>query len=82
MNELRCMCSRRPLLATYGIDKDGRLFVHVKVYKQSRLFGEVVAYGDVKLRCRECLRWHQVKFPPNGSPRLEPTQAIPPSVRG
>lgn len=60
-NELRCFCSRLPLLATYGIGDDGRLYVHVRVYKQRRIYGEVlVTEGIVKLRCRECLRWHTV----------------------
>jgi hypothetical protein len=58
--ELRCFCGRKPLLATYGIDK-GELFVHIRVYKQSRIYGEaVIKGGTVKLHCRECLRWHTV----------------------
>lgn len=59
--ELRCFCRNRPLLATYGIDNKGKLFLHVKIYKQSRIFGEfVVEGGVVRLRCRNCLRWHVV----------------------
>lgn len=59
--ELHCFCSRRPMLAMYGIDGQGKLFVHIKIYKQSRIFGEVlVTDGVVKLHCRECLRWHTV----------------------
>lgn len=62
-NELRCFCSRSPLLAVYGIDQDGRLYVHIKVFKQGRIYGESVCYGgDVKIRCRECLRWHVIVF--------------------
>lgn len=57
---LRCFCSRKPLLATYGI-KNGELFVHVKVFKQQRIFGEVIVTGGVvRIHCRECLRWHRV----------------------
>lgn len=59
-NELRCFCSREPLLAVYGL-KEGKLYVHVKIYKQRRIYGEVlVTEGTVKLHCRECLRWHTV----------------------
>lgn len=59
--ELRCFCSTEPLLATYGIDSRGKLFVHVKIWKQKRIFGELVIEGGVvKLRCRVCLRWHRV----------------------
>lgn len=61
--ELRCFCRTQPLLATYGVDKDGELFVHVKIYKQSRIFGELIFKGGVaKIRCRNCLRWHKVIF--------------------
>lgn len=62
-HELRCFCSRKPLLAVYGIDQKGRLYVHVKVYKQSRIFGEMVFVGgEAHIRCRECLRWHVIVF--------------------
>ena len=45
----------------YGVDANGDAYVHVKVYKQGRIFGEVVATsGVVRLRCRECRRWHAV----------------------
>jgi len=60
--ELRCFCERKPLLATYGI-KDGKLFVHVKIWKARRIFGELVIEGGiVKLRCRDCLRWHKIRL--------------------
>ena len=59
-NELRCFCSHRPLLAVYGLNK-GELYVHVRIFKQQRIFGEVVVTGGiVQLHCRECLRWHKV----------------------
>lgn len=61
--ELRCFCRGEPLLATYGIDSRGKLFVHVKIYKQNRIYGEIVFEGGIaKLRCRNCLRWHRVIF--------------------
>lgn len=59
--ELRCFCARTPLLATYGTDNFGKLFVHIKVYKQRRIYAEVlVTAGTVKVKCRECHRWHTV----------------------
>lgn len=58
--ELRCSCRRAPLLAVCGRDASGGLFVHVKVFKQGRVFGEIVAEGPVRLRCRECNRWNRV----------------------
>lgn len=60
--ELRCFCNRKPLLATYGVDSKGKLFLHVKIYKAKRIFGEfVIEGGIVKLRCRDCKRWHRVR---------------------
>lgn len=61
--ELRCFCSRKPLLATYGLDESRKLFIHIKIYKQHRIFGEiVVTEGDVRIACRDCFRWHRVKI--------------------
>jgi hypothetical protein len=35
----------------------------VKIYKQDRIYGELVFEGGiVKIRCRNCLRWHRVIF--------------------
>lgn len=63
VKELRCFCRGKPLLATYGVDKKGKLFVHVKIFKQSRVYGEFVfESGVVKMRCRNCFRWHRVVF--------------------
>ena len=42
--ELRCFCARKPLLATYGIDTDGKLYIHVKIWKAQRIFGETGEY--------------------------------------
>lgn len=65
--ELRCFCRNEPLLATYGLDSRGELFVHVKIYKQNRIYGELVfeGGGSVRIRCRNCLRWHRVIFRKN-----------------
>lgn len=61
--ELRCFCAGEPLLGTYGVDSRGKLFVHVKIWKQKRIYGELVFTGGVvKMRCRNCLRWHRVMF--------------------
>jgi hypothetical protein len=70
-NELRCECRRQPLLATYGLDERGRVYLHVKVFKARRIFGEIlVTKGEVQLRCRECFRWYTVTLPVGGKPKL------------
>lgn len=72
---LKCFCTRKPILAMYGLDAQGKLFVHIKIYKQNRVYGEIlVTEGTVKLRCRECLRWHTVKIRQPGTAALEETQ--------
>lgn len=59
--EVRCFCSKRPLLGLAGRDEEGKLFVHVRVFKQKRLYADVVIHeGRVSLCCRECFRWHEV----------------------
>ena len=60
-NELRCFCHTRPKLATFGIEKSGKLFIHVKVWKRNQIYGEIIVTdGVVRLRCRVCNRWHRV----------------------
>lgn len=47
----------------YGLDAKGRTYVHIKVYKQRRIYGESIHYnGEVKIKCRECLRWNVIIF--------------------
>jgi len=76
--ELRCFCSREPLLATYGIDSGGNLFLHVKIWKARRIFGELVIEGGlVKIRCRDCLRWHKIRVIQDRAVLQETEQNLP-----
>jgi hypothetical protein len=60
----------------YGVDDRGRVYVHVKVYKQRRVYAEVLVHeGDVKISCRECVRWHRIIFKKDDKAVLEETQA-------
>jgi|SRR5688572_31321493 len=62
-NDLRCFCSRRPKLAVYGVDVAGKLYVHVKIYKQRAIYGEIICrQGEIEIACRECFRWHRVNI--------------------
>ena len=62
-NRLNCFCARKPLLAIWGNDEQGKPYIHIRIYKQGRIYGDVVIHGgEVKLCCRECLRWHRILF--------------------
>ena len=75
INELRCFCGRKPLLAVYGVNNKKQPYLHVKIYKARRIYGEiVVTEGVVHLCCRECLRWHRIYISGGRKPRLEPTE--------
>jgi hypothetical protein len=79
--ELRCFCGGEPLLATYGIDKLGKLFIHVKIWKARRIFGElVIEVGIVKIRCRNCLRWHVVNITGRRATLQETREELPAEV--
>jgi hypothetical protein len=79
--EMRCFCRRKPLLATFGVDKNGTLFVHVKIYKANRIFGElIIEAGPVKIRCRECLRFHTIHFDGKRASLVATDQDVPQSV--
>jgi len=76
--ELRCFCSREPLLATYGVDSKGKLFLHVKIWKARRIYGELVVEGGlVKIRCRDCLRWHTIRVQNNRAFLQETDENLP-----
>lgn len=61
--EVRCFCSRSPLLAVYGVNKNAEPFIHVKVWKQKRLYTELAVTGKsakVSIKCRDCYRWYNI----------------------
>lgn len=61
--EVRCFCSRSPLLAVFGMNKSGEPFIHVKVWKQKRLYTELAVTGKsakVSIKCRDCYRWSNI----------------------
>lgn len=62
--EVRCFCRRAPLLAICGRDeKNGEPFVHIKSARKDRINAEaVVTSGIVRIRCRDCLRWHTIRI--------------------
>lgn len=76
--ELRCFCSRRPLLAYYGQDEKGEPYLHQKVHKQGRIYGEsVFRTGLAEIRCRECYRWTRVRLSMGEQVISPPTDQAP-----
>ena len=60
---LRCFCSGHPILAVVKLDSRRHPFVHIKVYKGRRIYAEIVfSRGDMRVRCRDCYRWHQIRI--------------------
>ena len=72
-HELRCSCNLKPLLAIYGRDKNGQAYVHVRVYKQNRVYAEVYSTNPIALLCRLCGRWWNIKIV-NNEAKLEDRQ--------
>lgn len=76
--ELRCICSRRPLLAFYGQDEKGEPYLHQKVHKQGRIYGEsLFRSGIAEIRCRECFRWTRIRLTIGGQHISPPTDRTP-----
>jgi hypothetical protein len=74
--DLRCFCKGEPLLAKYGVDRYGKLYVHVRVYKQREIYAEVlVTDGTVSILCRYCSRWHRVIIRQSGVATLAESTA-------
>lgn len=61
-HELRCSCHYKPMLATYGIDKKGRVYLHVRVYKADRIYAELISYGEIDICCRDCRKWQTINI--------------------
>lgn len=79
--EIHCFCRRSPLLARCGRDtRSGELFVHVRSAKKDRINAEVVVTsGTVRVRCRDCSRWHTITIKqPNVQHKPE---GLPDSIR-
>lgn len=63
--EIRCFCRGKQLL---GIVKSrrGNTYLHVKVYKNRQIYAEMeMTFGSIKIRCRQCGRWHRVTIVKN-----------------
>lgn len=74
--EIRCFCYRKPLLAMFGVDEDGKLYIHIKIWRQNKLYGNMVFRGgEISIQCRECFRWYRVAIRDNQEPRLQQTEA-------
>lgn len=79
-HELRCICSRRPLLAFYGQDERGEPYLHQKTYRQGRTQSELLLTGGAaSIRCRECYRWTKIRLTVGGE-FISPATTRPPAL--
>jgi hypothetical protein len=54
---VECVCSRKPLLARGGLWRGGA-FLWIKNVRAK--LDMVVVSGTVRIKCRECNRWHTI----------------------
>jgi hypothetical protein len=75
-----CFCSKRPILAIVSVT-DGQVTVHIKVYKQGKIYAETFIERPerISLRCRECGRLQTLQVV-RGAPQLVETES-PPDAR-
>lgn len=59
---LRCTCNQEPLLAMYGRDKNGDAYIHVRIYKGNRVYGEIYTTHPISLLCRLCGMWWNINI--------------------
>lgn len=64
---IECFCVRRPLLALLATDtSNGKPVIWVKTIKNGNISTEVIlTTGSVRVRCRECLRYHRIDLWPD-----------------
>ena len=58
--ELRCVCRYHPLLGMWGMDTDGKPYVHIRVFKGGRLYTEVFTKHTIEITCRDCFRVQKI----------------------
>lgn len=77
--EIRCFCSQAPLLGIFGVNSSGEPFIHIKVWKQKRLYTEFVVTGKstkTSIKCRNCYRWYNIFITDNNTAQMTETQAV------
>lgn len=71
------------MLAMFGLSQDGRPYVHVRVFKQHRVYADMlVRQGELELICRECFRWHRITFVVDSKRPVLAETVKPPEVDG
>lgn len=64
-HDLRCGCPHRTKLGEWGRNAEGAAYLHIRIFKGGRIFGEVLATsGTVTVLCRDCGRWMTVRIRP------------------
>jgi hypothetical protein len=77
-HELRCVCSKSVMLATYGRDRDGRAYLHIRARKNDRIITNTLHKGgEHDLWCSGCHRVTRVYLTPRGSKIISATDRVP-----
>lgn len=59
--QIRCICTARPILAIARVSSSGTRYVHIRIYKQRKVYGEIVIEeGLVRMKCRSCGHWYSL----------------------
>jgi len=77
--EIRCFCSRAPLLGVFGVNTQGEPFIHIKVWKQKRLYTELVLSGKsakISMKCRNCYRWYNIFITDSNTAQMVETTPV------
>lgn len=78
-HRLTCTCNLKPLLAMWGVDENGNAYLHVRVYKQDRVYAEVYTIDPIMLYCRACGMWWNINVR-NAKDRMKPVDKPGPIV--
>lgn len=68
---LRCTCNLKPMLAMWGKDENDNAYVHVRVYKQDRMYAEIYTIEPIMLCCRACETWWYINIR-NNKDKMKP----------
>ncbi|AMS03406.1 hypothetical protein SEA_BENCZKOWSKI14_13 [Gordonia phage Benczkowski14] len=79
-HELRCDCSSHRLLAHYGVDENGKLYVLVASFRNRKPTTKIFSNHSMKIFCPSCERWFSVVI--NNQEISKQEMRLPPALPG